>query len=115
MVKFEEMENQIRNAEAELAEAEKSGASAKRCLDLGRQVRRLRRELRTARRYYQDAAKRQRTTDDREYQATRGQTIATLRKKAGDERCHCRSMEKEPTRRECGQCKLEWLEAEVDE
>lgn len=85
MVKFEEMENQIRNAEAELAEAEKSGASAKRCLDLGRQVRRLRRELRTARRYYNDAAKRQRTdyTDDREYQATRGQTIATLRKKVG--------------------------------
>lgn len=33
----------------------------------------------------------------------------------GDERCHCRSMGKEPTRSECGQCKLEWLEAEVDE
>lgn len=85
MIRFEEAEQEIRAAEAELAEAEKNGASAKRCLDLGRQVRRLRRELRTARRYYNDAAKRQRTdyADDREYQATRGQTIATLRKKVG--------------------------------
>lgn len=85
MVKFEDMEAEIRKAEEELAEAEKSGASAKRCLDLGRKVRRLRRELRTARRYYNDAAKRQRTdyADDREYQATRGQTIATPRKKVG--------------------------------
>lgn len=33
----------------------------------------------------------------------------------GDERCHCRKMDREPSRRECGQCKLEWLEAEVDE
>ena len=33
----------------------------------------------------------------------------------GDERSHCRGMDREPTRRECGQCKLEWLEAEVDE
>ena len=83
MIRFEEAEEEIRQAEAELAEAEANGAVSKHILDLGRKVRRLRRELRTARRYYADAAGKQRTcyTDDREYQATRGQSIATLRKK----------------------------------
>ena len=43
----------------------------------------------------------------------------------GDERSHCRNIEAEyltgrrnsmsPTRWECGQCKLEWLEMDVDE
>ncbi len=34
-----------------------------------------------------------------------------------DSRAHCRKMPDyiSPTRQECGQCKLEWLEAEVDE
>lgn len=34
---------------------------------------------------------------------------------AGDERCHCNGSDELPTRKMCGQCKLEWLEAEVDE
>lgn len=34
---------------------------------------------------------------------------------AGDERCHCNGSEKSPTRKMCGECKMEWLEAEVDE
>lgn len=32
----------------------------------------------------------------------------------GDERRHC-GEDKEPSRKLCSQCKLEWLEAEVDE
>ncbi len=31
----------------------------------------------------------------------------------GDERCHCNG--RLPTRIMCGECKMEWLEAEVDE
>lgn len=83
MIRFEEAEEEIRQAEAELAEAEANGAVSKHILDLGRKVRRLKRELRTARRYYADAAGKQRTrlADDKEYQATRGETIRQLRKK----------------------------------
>ena len=34
----------------------------------------------------------------------------------GDKRAHCRSGDNEmPTRKMCGECKMEWLEAEVDE
>lgn len=34
---------------------------------------------------------------------------------AGDKRCHCNGSEEFPTREMCGECKMEWLEAEVDE
>lgn len=35
----------------------------------------------------------------------------------GDERSHCRNLSdyESPTRQFCGQCKLEWLEMDVDE
>lgn len=34
----------------------------------------------------------------------------------GDKRAHCNSGNNGmPTRKQCGECKLEWLEAEVDE
>lgn len=34
---------------------------------------------------------------------------------AGDKRSHCNGNEELPTRKICGECKMEWLEAEVDE
>ena len=33
---------------------------------------------------------------------------------AGDKRCHC-GEGKDPNRDRCSECKMEWLEAEVDE
>ena len=33
----------------------------------------------------------------------------------GDKRSHCNSGDAMPTRDMCGECKREWLEAEVDE
>lgn len=33
----------------------------------------------------------------------------------GDKRGHCNESEEFPTRTQCGQCKLEWLESDVDE
>ncbi len=32
----------------------------------------------------------------------------------GDIRCHCKGSEESPTRKMCSECKMEWLEAEVD-
>ena len=55
MTRFAEAEEEIRKAEQELAEAEASGASSKRILDLGRKGRRLRRELWQARRFHEQA------------------------------------------------------------
>lgn len=80
-VKFEQAEAEIREAEKELQEAIASGASARRCIDLGQRVRRLRREYRKARQYYAAAIKQREDKPDKEYQATRGETIRHLRRK----------------------------------